>query len=188
MKKLLAVFITLLVMGSYGIVNAFTWAEVGDAGSLPSTAQIVTGIGTLDYITGNISSSDIDMFDIYLSGGSFSAATYPLSSISDPELYLFDNSGNLITFNDDYNGLQSYISGNFVAGNYFLAIAAYYHYPYDNPITSWNGSGGSTGSYDITLTGATAASSAVPEPATMLLLGSGLIGLAGLGRKKFIKS
>lgn len=37
---------------------------------------------------------------------------------------------------------------------------------------------------DVSVTGAAAE---VPEPTTMLLLGSGLIGLAGYGRKKFFK-
>jgi len=45
---------------------------------------------------------------------------------------------------------------------------------------------GSTITYDVVFRD-NAAASEVPEPTTMLLLGSGLIGLAGYGRKKFFK-
>ena len=41
---------------------------------------------------------------------------------------------------------------------------------------------------DIRLDQASLSATPVPEPATLLLLGSGLIGLAGIGRKKFKKS
>ena len=48
---------------------------------------------------------------------------------------------------------------------------------------SWNGAYDWVAIDDFTYQG----SAAVPEPATMLLLGAGLIGLAGFGRKKFFK-
>jgi hypothetical protein len=47
----------------------------------------------------------------------------------------------------------------------------------------WTGSSGNW--YGIQTDGTGYNREPVPEPATMLLLGSGLIGLAGLGRRKF---
>jgi hypothetical protein len=50
-----------------------------------------------------------------------------------------------------------------------------------------SGGAANGGMFDLKVEGFTTPTNAVPEPATMLLLGSGLIGLAGYGRKKFLK-
>lgn len=55
-------------------------------------------------------------------------------------------------------------------------------------VTEFHFQGLNNGHEEIFLSGAIGPpGTPIPEPATMLLLGSGLIGLAGLGRKKFFK-
>ncbi|MDG3005335.1 DVUA0089 family protein [Paludisphaera mucosa] len=112
---------------------AGSWVEIGDAGSLPSTAQYVLGSGPLDLISGQLADEfDVDVYAIYVDGGgTFSASTVGLTSV-DTKLFLFDASGLGVYGNDDADvfTLQSLLPAGdpltpLAAGVYFLAVTSY---------------------------------------------------------------
>jgi hypothetical protein len=111
---------------------AVTWTEIGDAGSLPATAQIPTGSGALTAISGTLSPSTADgqdMYRIYITGGGTFSATTVGGVSFDSELFLFDSTGKGTYANDDVSGQSApstLPAGNaltpLVAGYYYLAI------------------------------------------------------------------
>jgi len=170
-----------------------TWKEVGDAGELIDTAQVTRGSKKLDYISGELTGyNDVDMYQIHIDEpDAFSVTVWAdLSVDNDATLFLFDSEGYL-TLSDDDDGpgfLPQFNSGEISGmdtGLYFLAIDLYMTEPIGDPLAGWTSTPTpqQEGSYTLSLTGA----SPVPEPATMLLLGSGFVCLAWIGRKKIFK-
>jgi hypothetical protein len=157
------------------------WMESGDAGDLPGSAQAALGTGSLQLITGTIDASDADMFQIAICDfASFSATTVGQTTV-DTQLFLFDASGLGVVSDDDTlnMGTQSTIPTGYVFTNgiYYLALSAYNRDPMSaggsifdppafttvqvpngpgagQPVSSWDGTSGSTGPYGIALTGA----------------------------------
>jgi hypothetical protein len=133
---------------------------------------------------------------------------------SDP-FTLVNNTSAVTVYGYDGSGLHPIANPESIAGAYasgayevdtsvfssgieFYAIKAstYYAFYYEHPAEV----NGSWSTYDLWLekgrgeilevshwTGYNGSSAPVPEPATMILLGTGLIGLAGLGRKRLRK-
>lgn len=224
-------------------VHAQIWDETvnggGDAGDLPSTAQVVLGnpAQPLQMITGAID-DDVDMYAIFITDpDNFYALTgTELETTFDSKLTLYDYLGRPLWRNDDravdlfddktIDPLRSLIAAGLSAdtyrssdtpgtpgsatwslpgsGLYYLAISHWrrnprnaagedlwwrrspfsaIYAPYaaraNDPVAQWGGSF-DTGTYTIWLRGA----SFVPEPASMMALGAGLVGLLGLRRRK----
>ena len=152
--------------------------EVGDAGALPATADIVDGSGPLNSIAGTLTSDPDDREDMYeiciTDPAAFSAET---SGQFDEQLFLFDSNGlGIISDDDSGPGLESLLPAGdpnspMAVGIYYLAISDFNHDPNDGvglifpefggpngpvsalPIAGWTPANPAYGTYSIALTG-----------------------------------
>lgn len=95
------------------------------------------------------------------------------------------------------NGFVVFINGLQVAKANAEGYTSLWEYPYtvdasyfhsgENIVQAFAEDHGYATYFDLQMNGDVNPVSAVPEPATMMLLGSGLLGMIGLGRKKFLR-
>jgi hypothetical protein len=193
-------FIMMCAMASFVACSATAlggWTEIGDAGDLPGTAQVIAGDGPLLSITGTMNDPDVDMYQICISDpAGFSA----YATGWDPQLFLFEQSGLGVYGDDDSgSGLDALLPAGDIyspttPGTYYLAISEFNLDPFNvggaifsgypaatptgpgsgNPVSYWSGdTWGVGGDYVIELTGA----SYIPAPGAILLgsIGVGLV-------------
>ena len=130
-----------------GHTQAQTYTETGDAGSLPTTAQVIPGVPGITYksITGSTTATnaiyDSDMYELTIAvPETFTASTTTFvagANNFDDQLFLFNSSGVGILANDDAasGGDEASLStGSTVLapGNYYLLISGSGNYPVDS--------------------------------------------------------
>ncbi|MFT3686802.1 MAG: GC-type dockerin domain-anchored protein [Phycisphaerales bacterium] len=149
------------------------------AGDMPATAFIPAGTGELSSISGAFGANDVDMYKISICDPASFSATTVGGTTADTQLFLFDENGMGVTFNDDSTGLQSTLTAQFVSssGNYYIAVSRFDIDPVDaggnelwidtpygverqpdgagagSPIAAWNGANAATATYTISFTG-----------------------------------
>jgi len=209
MKKLIMICVVcaLILASSEALGN---WTEIGDAGELPGTAQVVYGAGPLPTITGayGAGAEGADMFQIKIvDPAGFSARSV---AAGDTQLYLFDAADMGVYANDDIPAsLNSFLPPGdtyspTTPGLYYLAITGAPRDPVSagglrifpdqpwtavhgptgpgggSPLSSWIGSTGAASEYIIELTGA----AHIPAPGAILLGGIGVCLVSWLRRRR----
>jgi hypothetical protein len=160
-------------------VQAQVWTEQGDAGSLPSSAQVPQGQGSLTAILGTIGDpADVDMYCIHIDGN-YQASLCENLGLADSRLFLFQRvNGTGLAFIDDVCGREARLGViQPPSGSYLIAITGYDRDPVSGtpgaaiwldqpffterapdgpgatgPVTGWSGTG-NTGAYVIALSG-----------------------------------
>jgi len=177
----------------------------------PTGANPLTSItGTI----GSSTDADMYLIFISTPAGFSATTVGTPGTLVDTQLFLFNAAGLGVYFCDDADGLtlrSTLPAGHALsppsAGLYYLVVTGFDRDPTSaagaifpdtfpgvfgptgpgggSPITGYDGTTG-TGTYTINLTGAGFAggAAAVPEPATILLLGSGLAGVAAKMRQR----
>jgi hypothetical protein len=123
---------------------AQTWAEAGDAGSLVITAQVTSGNGPFQVITGALAAhDDVDVYCFQLAAvppQGQPLASIPCTMHAEPSLYVFDANGLGVDANMTCAGGTKTVaaSGSMAPGLYYLAVAHGDYLPTSAGGAIWN--------------------------------------------------